>query len=141
MNSEADPPDPPRPDDMSAAPTVKASLPPSGDERTNIDDCLPDLFSSEYERLVSYLARFGVRRAEAKEIAAEAFAKVVQSKERTSISALRAYIYAVVRNLAFNRNTHIAMQRGKDTLLKAEQAENTPSPVEGLKRQQRYELL
>jgi RNA polymerase sigma factor (sigma-70 family) len=136
MNSEADPPDLPAGDDMStAAATVRALLPEDADKRVHA------LFACEYKLLVSYVMGLGVTRVEAEDIAAQAFAQILQSKNLSSISELRAFLYKTAENITFNRHNHLAMQRRNDPLLEAEHSENSPSPEPGLMEQQLNELL
>ena len=136
MNSEADPPDPPAGDDTSAEDAAAgALLPRDADER------LHKLFVCEYKPLVSYVIGLGVTRAEAEEIAAQAFAQILQLKDLSSISTLRAFLYKTARNITFNRHKHLAMQERNAPLLEAEYSENSPSPEPGLMGLQRTELL
>jgi RNA polymerase sigma-70 factor (ECF subfamily) len=136
MNSEVDPPDPPPGDDTSAAAAaVRALLPKDADKR------LHALFACEYKLLVSYVIGLGVTRVEAEDIAAQAFAQILQLKDLSSISKLRAFLYKTAENITFNRHNHLAMQRRNDPLFVAEHSENSPSPEPGLMEQQRNELL
>jgi RNA polymerase sigma factor (sigma-70 family) len=135
MVPEADPPDPPAVDNISAALAVKASLPRNADER------LHKLFACEYKPLVNYVVGLGVTRVEAEDVAAQAFAQLLQSKDLESISLLGAYLYRIARNIAFNKYNHLAMQQRHRPLLTAELREECPSPEPGLMGQQQSELV
>jgi RNA polymerase sigma factor (sigma-70 family) len=136
MNSEADPPDPPAEDDTSAAAAaVGALLPKDANKRVHA------LFVRDYKPLVSYVIGLCVTRVEAQDIAAQAFAQILQSKDLSSISELRAFLYKTAAHITFNRHNHLAMQRRYAHLFAAEWSENCPSPELGLMEQQRSELL
>ncbi len=136
MNSKADPPDPPAGDDTSAAAAaLGALLPRDADER------LRELFAREYKPLVSYIRGLGVTRAEAEDIAAQAFARILQLKDLSPISELGSFLYKIAENLTFNTHKHLAMQRRRAPVYAAEQSEYSPSPEPELMGQQRVDLL
>jgi RNA polymerase sigma factor (sigma-70 family) len=128
-------PDPPAADGMSVAAAVKASLPP------NVDERLHELFVSENKPLVSYVVGLGVTRADAEDVAGEAFARLLQSKDLESISQLRAFLYKIAINITCNKHKHLAMQQRHAPLLEAEHSEQSPSPEPGFMDQQRSELV
>jgi RNA polymerase sigma factor (sigma-70 family) len=136
MNSEADPPDLLAGDDTSAAAAaVGALLPRDADKR------LRELFTREYKLLVNYVRGLGVTRAEAEDIAAQAFAQILELKDLTSISLLRSFLYKIAENITFNRHAHLAMQRRKAPIFAVEHSEHSPSPEPDLIGQQRNKLL
>ena len=132
---EGDPPDPPAADDRSVAAAVKASLPRNADER------LHELFVSENKPLVSYVVGLGVTRADAEDVAGEAFARLLQSGDLESISQLRAFLYKIAKNITCNVYRHLAVQQRHAPLLEAEYSEQSPSPEPGLMDQQLSESI
>ena len=128
-------PDPPAAADRSVAAAVKASLPRNADER------LHELFVSENKPLISYVVGLGVTRADAEDVAGQAFDRLLELKDLESISQLRAFLYKIAINITFNKHKHLAMQQRHAPLLEAEHSEPNPSPEPGLMDQQRSELV
>jgi RNA polymerase sigma factor (sigma-70 family) len=121
--------------DMSVAVAVKASLP------RNVDERLHELFVSENKPLVNYVVGLGVPRADAEDVAGQAFARLLQLKDLESISRLSAFLYKIAKNITCNRYKHLAVQQQHARLLEAEHSEPSPSLEPGLMDQQRSELV
>ncbi len=135
MVPEADPPDSPTMDGMSVALDIKASLSRNADER------LHELFACEYKPLVSYVVGLGLTRVEAEDVAAQAFAQLLQRKDLGSISVLSAYVYKTAKNITCNRYSHLAMQQRHGPFLEAGHNEESPSLEPGLMEQQRSTVV
>jgi len=135
MNPEVDSAGSAALDELSAAPAVKMSAPRTGDARVQ------DLFAREYKQLINFVVGFGVGRADAEDVAAQAFAQLLEVKDRALINELEAYLYKTARNITFNKSSHLAMQQRNGPLLMAAYEEESPSPEVSLIGEQQSELI
>jgi len=83
------------------------STPPEGKPQERLNEAhsvrIEELFRDEYTRLVHYMAARTRSWAEARDIAAQAFAQVLEMRDPGSVSFLKAYVYRAARNLATDR--------------------------------------
>ena len=64
---------------------------------------MAELFREEYPKLVHYMVARTGSWPEARDVAAQAFAQVLEMRAPDTISFLKAYVYRVARNLATDR--------------------------------------
>jgi RNA polymerase sigma-70 factor (ECF subfamily) len=80
--------------------------PPSGGPDSPQASELSKLFEQHNRHLVSFLAHRLGNEAEARDVAQEAYVRVLQLNEPGAISFLRAYLYRTAANLATDRLRH-----------------------------------
>src|SRR6185312_16022470 len=136
---------------MSAQNKSKTSSPPPSRGAAVETEGLPEeahaqrmagLFKDEYTKVVGYLVTHtGGSWSEACDIAAEAFAKVLETKDHRTISFFRAYVYRTAHNIATDR-ARLKAIRGR--ILEDASHEfdgEEPSPEPGLCEVQRAVVL
>lgn len=102
---------------------------------------ITQLFQDEYANVVNFIAARTGSWPEARDIAAEAFAKILQKPDPESVSFLRAYVYRSARNIATNRATLGAVRKRIIGIARHEFTTTSPSPEPGLIAQQRLQIL
>jgi RNA polymerase sigma-70 factor (ECF subfamily) len=102
---------------------------------------LEDLFRDEYPKLVHYMVSKTGSWPEARDVAAQAFAQVLESRSPETISFLKAYVYRAARNLATDRARSGAIRSRINRIVKHEFASTTPSPEPQFMQQQRIKVL
>lgn len=100
-----------------------------------------DLFRTEYPKLVHYMVSKTGSWPEARDVAAQAFAQVLEMRAPETISYLKAYIYRAARNLATDRARAGAIRTRLNRIVRHEIATTTPSPEPQLMQQQRVKVL
>ena len=100
-----------------------------------------DLFRDEYPKLVHYMVSKTGSWPEARDVAAQAFAQVLESRSPETISFLKAYVYRAARNLATDRARSGAIRSRINRIVKHEFASTTPSPEPQFMQQQRIKVL
>lgn len=102
---------------------------------------IAELFQSEYPKLVHYMVSRTGSWPEARDVAAQAFAQVLESRAPDTISFLKAYVYRAARNLATDRARAGAIRTRINRIVKHEFASTTPSPEPLFMQQQRVKVL
>lgn len=102
---------------------------------------LADLFKDEYPKLVHYMVSKTGSWPEARDVAAQAFAQVLESRSPETISFLKAYVYRAARNLATDRARSGAIRSRINRIVRHELASTTPSPEPQFMQQQRIKVL
>jgi RNA polymerase sigma factor (sigma-70 family) len=100
-----------------------------------------ELFRSEYPKLVHYMVSKTGSWPEARDVAAQAFAQVLESRSPETISFLKAYVYRAARNLATDRARSGAIRSRINRIVRHEFASTTPSPEPQFMQQQRVKVL
>jgi RNA polymerase sigma factor (sigma-70 family) len=99
------------------------------------------LFREEHPKLVHYLVSRTGSWAEARDIAAQAFAQVLEVREPDKVGFLKAYVYRAARNLAIDRAKlgliRIRIRQG----MKHDLATTSPSPEPELIEEERLQSL
>jgi RNA polymerase sigma factor (sigma-70 family) len=99
------------------------------------------LFKEEYPKLVHYMVSKTGSWPEARDVAAQAFAKVLESRSPETISFLKAYVYRAARNLATDRARSGAIRSRINRIVRHEFASTTPSPEPQFMQQERIKVL
>jgi RNA polymerase sigma-70 factor (ECF subfamily) len=102
---------------------------------------IAELFRDEYPKLVHYMVSRTGSWPEARDVAAQAFAQVLESRAPDTISFLKAYVYRAARNLATDRARAGAIRTRINRIVKHEFASTTPSPEPQFMQQQRVTVL
>ena len=123
--------------DQSGGPAVAASPALGGPHGRRI----ADLFRDEYAKLVHYLVASTGSRAEARDVASQAFAQVLEMRDPDTVSFLKAYVYRAARNLATNRARFGAIRGRINQIVRYEFTSISPSPEPLFMQQQRLEIL
>jgi len=86
------------------------------------------LFQTEYTRLVRYL--FGRTRSlsEARDVASQAFAQILEMNDPQSVSYLKSYVYSIARNIWLDRIKIGAIHNRIDQIACYESDTTSPSP-------------
>jgi RNA polymerase sigma-70 factor (ECF subfamily) len=100
-----------------------------------------ELFQDEYARLVHYMAARTKSWPEARDIASQAFAQVLEIENPETVSFLKAYVYRAARNLATDRAKSAAIRNRLDQIVHHEFAGTSPSPEPLLMQEQRLQVL
>jgi RNA polymerase sigma-70 factor (ECF subfamily) len=100
-----------------------------------------DLFRTEYPKLVHYMVSKTGSWPEARDVAAQAFAQVLEMRAPETISYLKAYVYRAARNLATDRARAGAIRTRLNRIVRDETPTTTPSPEPQLMQQQRIKVL
>ena len=104
-------------------------------------DRISDLFREEYARLVHYMVARTGSWPEARDIAAQAFAQVLEVRDPETVSFLKAYVYRAARNLAIDRAKIGTNRQRLHEIMRHEFAGTTPSPEPLLIHEERLEIL
>jgi RNA polymerase sigma factor (sigma-70 family) len=115
--------------------TTKSSLRDAHTQR------IAELFREEYPKLVHYMVARTGSWPEARDVAAQAFAQVLEMRAPDTISFLKAYVYRVARNLATDRARAGAIRTRINKIVKHEFATTTPSPEPLFAHEQRVKVL
>jgi RNA polymerase sigma factor (sigma-70 family) len=102
---------------------------------------IAELFRDEYPKLVHYMVSRTGSWPEARDVAAQAFAQVLEMRAPDTISFLKAYVYRAARNLATDRARAGAIRTRINRIVKHEFASTTPSPEPLFMQQQRVKVL
>lgn len=102
---------------------------------------IAELFQDEYTNVVHFVAARTGSWPEARDIAAEAFAQILQKPDPETVSFLRAYVYRSARNIATNRAKLGAVRKRIIGISRHEFASTSPSPEPGLIDEQRLQVL
>ena len=102
---------------------------------------IAELFREEYPKLVHYMVARTGSWPEARDVAAQAFAQVLEMRAPDTISFLKAYVYRVARNLATDRARAGAIRTRINKLVKHEFATTSPSPEPLFAHEQRIKVL
>ena len=102
---------------------------------------LAALFRDEYPKLVHYMVSKTGSWPEARDVAAQAFAQVLEMRSPENVSFLKAYVYRAARNLATDRARAGAIRTRLNRIVRHEFASTTPSPEPQLMQQQRLKIL
>ena len=99
------------------------------------------LFREEYPKLVHYMVARTGSWPEARDVAAQAFAQVLEMRAPDSVTFLKAYVYRVARNLATDRARAGAIRTRINKIVKHEFASTSPSPEPQFAHEQRIKVL
>jgi RNA polymerase sigma factor (sigma-70 family) len=102
---------------------------------------IAELFREEYPKLVHYMVSRTGSWPEARDVAAQAFAQVLEMRAPDTVSFLKAYVYRAARNLATDRARAGAIRTRINRIVKHEFASTTPSPEPHFMQQQRIKVL
>lgn len=114
-----------------------------GPARVNDDHAqrIAELFQEEHAKVVHMLVPRTDSWAEAREIAAEAFAQVLAVKDPRTVSFFKAYIYKAACNIATNRRTSGAIRRRIQQGAAYDPNTASPSPEPLWCERERLEIL
>jgi len=99
------------------------------------------LFREEYPKLVHYMVARTGSWPEARDVAAQAFAQVLEMRAPDTVTFLKAYVYRVARNLATDRARAGAIRTRINKIVKHEFASTSPSPEPQFAHEQRIKVL
>jgi RNA polymerase sigma-70 factor (ECF subfamily) len=102
---------------------------------------IAELFKDEYPKLVHYMVSRTGNWPEARDVAAQAFAQVLEMRAPDTVSYLKAYVYRAARNLSTDRARACAIRTRINRIVKHEFASTTPSPEPQFMQQQRVKVL
>jgi RNA polymerase sigma factor (sigma-70 family) len=102
---------------------------------------IAELFREEYPKLVHYMVARTGSWPEARDVAAQAFAQVLEMRAPDTVSFLKAYVYRVARNLATDRARAGAIRTRINKIVKHEFASTSPSPEPLFAHEQRIKVL
>jgi RNA polymerase sigma factor (sigma-70 family) len=102
---------------------------------------IAELFREEYPKLVHYMVARTGSWPEARDVAAQAFAQVLEMRAPDTVSFLKAYVYRVARNLATDRARAGAIRTRINKIVKHEFASTSPSPEPQFAQEQRIKVL
>ena len=102
---------------------------------------ITELFRDEYAKLVHYLVARTRSWPDARDIAAQAFAQVLEMRDPGAVSFLKAYVYRAARNLATDRARSGAIRRRISEAIYRELESTTPSPEPLFMQQERLRVL
>jgi len=102
---------------------------------------IADLFQDDYAKLVHYLVARTKSWPEARDIAAQAFAQVLEMRNPETVVFLKAYVYRAARNLATDRARAGAIHNRIHRIVRHEFASTTPSPEPMFMQEQRLKVL
>jgi RNA polymerase sigma factor (sigma-70 family) len=118
---------------------------PGTPAQANLSDAhaqkIAELFREEYPKLVHYMVARTGSWPEARDVAAQAFAQVLEMRAPDTISFLKAYVYRVARNLATDRARAGAIRTRINKIVRHEFASTTPSPEPQFAHEQRIKVL
>ena len=123
--------------DESAGPGVRRQATP----RDAHAQKMAELFREEYPKLVHYMVARTGSWPEARDVAAQAFAQVLEMRSPDTVSFLKAYVYRVARNLATDRARAGAIRTRINKIVRHEFASTTPSPEPQFAHEQRIKVL
>jgi RNA polymerase sigma-70 factor (ECF subfamily) len=123
--------------DECGCPEGAAQAAPQGSHAQKI----AELFRDEYPKLVHYMVSRTGSWPEARDVAAQAFAQVLEMRAPDTISFLKAYVYRVARNLATDRARAGAIRTRLNKIVRHEFASTTPSPEPQFAHEQRIKVL
>jgi RNA polymerase sigma factor (sigma-70 family) len=131
---------------MSTDPVVASSNPNRANaNRGGVDrayaDQIAQLFEAEYPKLVHYLVARTRSWAEARDVASQAFAQVLEVQNPQAVSFLKGYVYQAAKNIWTDRCKIKAIRTRIDHVARYDIATTSPSPEPLLGRQQRAEVL
>ena len=124
--------------------TEESALPEDATKSTARDahtQRIAELFREEYPKLVHYMVARTGSWPEARDVAAQAFAQVLEMRAPDTISFLKAYVYRVARNLATDRARAGAIRTRINKIVKHEFASTSPSPEPLFAHEQRIKVL
>jgi RNA polymerase sigma factor (sigma-70 family) len=102
---------------------------------------IADLFRQEHDKVVHYLVARCGSRAEACDIAAQAFKQMLEIDNPGVITHLKAYVYKVARNIATDRAKIGAIRQRLNEVAAHELPRTSPSPEPLFCEQERLQTL
>ena len=121
--------------------SAAAGIPPQATPRDAHAQKMAELFREEYPKLVHYMVARTGSWPEARDVAAQAFAQVLEMRAPDTVSFLKAYVYRVARNLATDRARAGAIRTRINKIVRHEFASTTPSPEPQFAHEQRIKVL
>jgi RNA polymerase sigma factor (sigma-70 family) len=104
-------------------------------------DRTAQLFADEYAKLVHFMVARTGSWTEARDVASQAFAQVLEIDDPHTVSFLKGYVYRAARNIWTDRVKIGAIRRRIDSVAHYESATTSPSPEPLLIGQQQAQLL
>jgi RNA polymerase sigma factor (sigma-70 family) len=99
------------------------------------------LFREEHSRLVAYLAARTGSWAEARDVAAQAFTRMLEMRDLGSVNSPKAYLYTIAQNIVKDRQKLAAIRRRLDQTFCHEMATTFPSPEPLMSADERLHVL
>ena len=127
--------------DTTADESASLGMSPEATPRDAHAQKMAELFREEYPKLVHYMVARTGSWPEARDVAAQAFAQVLEMRAPDTISFLKAYVYRVARNLATDRARAGAIRTRINKIVRHEFASTTPSPEPQFAHEQRIKVL
>ena len=114
-------------------------------EQAGVDKAHADrtaqLFADEYAKLVHFMVARTGSWTEARDVASQAFAQVLEVNDPQAVSFLKGYVYRAARNLWTDRVKIGAIRRRIDQVANYESVTTSPSPEPLLIGQQQAQVL
>lgn len=114
-------------------------------EQVGVDKAHADrtaqLFVDEYARLVRFMVARTGSWVEARDVASQAFAQVLEAKDPQTVSFLKGYVYRVARNIWTDRVKIGAIRRRIDQVAHYDSVAMSPSPEPLMIGQQQAQVL
>jgi RNA polymerase sigma factor (sigma-70 family) len=127
--------------DTTSDESASTGLPAQSSLREAHTQKIAELFREEYPKLVHYMVAKTGSWPEARDVAAQAFAQVLEMRTPDTITFLKAYVYRVARNLATDRARAGAIRTRINKIVRHEFASTTPSPEPQFAHEQRIKVL
>jgi RNA polymerase sigma factor (sigma-70 family) len=99
------------------------------------------LFKEEHPRVVAYLVARTGSWAEARDVAAHAFAKMLEMRDLGGVNSPKAYLYTVAQNIVKDRKKLSAIRRRIDQSVLYEMTTSFPSPEPFAVAEERLRIL
>lgn len=99
------------------------------------------LFREEHPRVVAYLAARTGSWAEARDVAAQAFTRMLEMRDLGSVNSLKAYLYTIAQNIVKDRQKLAAIRRRIHQSFCNELPTTSPPPEPLLSSDERLNLL
>lgn len=98
------------------------------------------VFRENNQSLLSFLRKRLPTLQDAKEVAQEAYVRLLQLEQPEGIESPRAYLFKTAEHIATDRTRHLAIVRSTEAH-ECHMASNAPSPVERLSARQELEIV
>lgn len=99
------------------------------------------LFREEHSRIVGYLVAQTGSWAEARDVAAQTFAKMLEMRDLDGVNSPKAYLYTVAQNIVKDRKKLAAIRRRIDQSVLYELSTTSPSPEPLASAEERLHIL
>lgn len=124
------------------APSVPSEPAASGEPQQDRASLLASLFREHNQHLIGFLCTRLRSEQDAKEVAQEAYARLLQLDQPGAISLLRAYLFKIAANLAIDRIRHRSTCRNAEPKVALwEEESQDPTPEQLASRKQEARLI